>query len=91
MYLISEGTANEMGEIVKSNTLSQAKKALTTKIKAHETFCRKHDKNALQMIYKTIAGIDSVTDASLYDIPVRTWIVNIGGINRRFRMEVIHG
>lgn len=91
MYLVSEGTATWTGDVGKHNTLSQAKKALVLLMRAHEQFCRKHDKDTLVVLFQAIAGVDSVTEIVLRDVPARAWVINIGGINRHFRMEVIHG
>jgi hypothetical protein len=91
MYLVSDGTANDIGAVSKHNTLLQAKKDLKTRIKSHETFCRKHDKETLIILHQAVAGVDSVTDVALMDVPARAWVINIGGINRHFRLEVIHG
>lgn len=91
MYLVSEGTATWTGIPKQHNTLSQAKKAVVLLMRQHEQFCRKHDKDTLTVLYQAIGGVDLVTDKALLDVTARAWVINIGGISRHFRLEVIHG
>jgi len=91
MYFVSEGTSTWTGEVGSHNTLLQAKKAVVLLMRSHEQFCRKHEHETLMLLYQAIAGVDSVTDVALLDVPARAWVINIGGIHRHFRLEAIHG
>jgi hypothetical protein len=91
MYFVSDGTPNTLGAPTKHNTLKQAKKDLTLRLRAQEPFCRKHEKATLDALYQAIAGIDTLNENAFVDVPARAWVINIGGITRHFRIEVHYG
>jgi hypothetical protein len=77
-----------MGVPTSHNTLNQAKKDLTLRLRKQEQFCRKHEKETLPLVYQAIAGVDSLTDNTLSTVPARAWVIKIGGVTRHFRIEV---
>jgi hypothetical protein len=91
MYFVSDGTANTLGVPTKHNTLKQAKKDLTLRLRAQEPFCRKHEKTTLTVLHQAISAVDALNENTFMDVPARAWVISIGGITRHFRIEVHYG
>jgi hypothetical protein len=91
MYFVSDGTANSLGVPTKHNTLKQAQKDLTLRLRAQEMFCRKHEKATLPILHQAISAVDALNENTFMDVTARAWVISIGGITRHFRIEVHYG